>query len=94
MTGINREPMPFWKHREYSVPIDMPSSADVELLHRRCADSFAAFKSQMTIDMYGDEKPYIPPTRWQRFRNWLGDNRITNAWLVLIGREDVDREYR
>jgi hypothetical protein len=50
--------------------------------------------SELNQLLYGDSKSYVPPTRWQRFVVWLGDNRLTNAWLVLIGREDIDREYR
>lgn len=94
MVEINRDPIPFWQLREHSVPIDISDFPDAELLHRKCADSFAEFGRQMTAELYGDPIPHLPPGRWQLFKNWLRDNRLTNAWLVLIGREDIDREYR
>ena len=48
---------------------------------------------QMNISLYGDKFPCVPPTRLEQFRRWISDNRITNAWLVLIGRADIDRGY-
>ena len=95
MTGINREPSPYWKNKEYSVDLGSVSPGSYnDLLGRRVTDSYAAFQQDLARRIYGDDQPYIQPSRWKRFMNWLGDNRVTNAWLVLIGREDIDREYR
>jgi len=95
MNGIDRAQSPFWKNREYSVDLaPMPDGPYSDLIGRRVTESYAEFQRQMNISLYGDEQTYITPSHWQRFGNWLADNRITNAWLVLIGREDIDREYR
>jgi hypothetical protein len=87
MNGINREILPYWKAYE----IRHEFRGETELLHQRCADSFAEFGRQINRELYADPIPFSPPSRWQRFKNWIGDNRITNAWLVLIGCEDIDR---
>lgn len=63
-------------------------------LEERVRIAEAAMTYNLNKILYGDGPNYVPPTRWERFVTWLGDNRITNAWLVLIGREDIDREYR
>jgi len=71
----------------------MATDMEVELLHQRAADSFTAFQRALTEELYGDAPDSLPLSRWQRFKGWLADNRVTNAWLVLIGREDIDRGY-
>lgn len=92
MTEINHDPNPNWQYAEHAMEVGpMPAGAYGDLLGRAMSASLNKYKDQLARSIYEDPFPFTPPTRWQRFKNWLGDNRITNAWLVLIGREDIDR---
>lgn len=83
-----------FEHKESSVYIPIQNDEANNLLISRMEKSWADMRDNMTRGLYGDERVSRPPlTVWERFMRVARDNRLTNAWLVLLGREDIDRGY-
>jgi len=66
-----------------------------DMIEKRIVASFADIRRIMNIGMYGDEVPFVPPTRWQRVKRYAAvrRDRVRDAWLVLTGQVDLD-DYR
>lgn len=77
--------------KQQFVAIETRDSADVDLLHKRCADSFAEFGRMLNTELYGDKEPPRIKTRWERFSDRLGlyRSRIRDAWDVLTGKAEI-----
>jgi hypothetical protein len=61
---------------------------DAKLLHDGCADDFMRYQVFMSTRLYAEPPNYIPPTRWQTYRD-----RIKDAWAVLTGKAHVGDGY-
>ena len=61
-----------------------------DLIETTIKNRMDAMARNLSIGLYGDYGP--PPTRWQRIKRLPSHyfRRISDAWLVLTGRADIE----
>lgn len=84
-----------WELKEKIASVEFHPSPEMELLHKRCSDSFEAFGKQMNEALYGDREPLPALTFWQQIKERveLYRSRVVDAWAVLTGKVDLRDIY-
>jgi hypothetical protein len=66
---------------------------NLDLVAGRIAHNEDAMRYAMNQTLYGDQRMHMPPpTRWQslRWRWTCRARRVRDAWLVLIGKANIE----